>query len=354
MNILQIKSKKKCEWDLVSLGEVLLRFNPGNDLIHIARSFQVFDGGGEYNVAKNLAHCFRKQTTIVTALADNGLGRLAEDFIRQGGVGTTEIIWREPDETNPQMRNGIYFIERGFGLRPPNSTFDRGNTAVSQLKTGDIDWQKIFVEKGTRFFHTGGIFTALSESTSEAGLEAVKAAKEAGTSVSYDLNYRDSLWKNRGGSEAANTLNRKFLPFADVVFGVFDFNSRLAGFNEDKFRYSCEKMREEFPNIKIIASTLRDIQNAGRHNLSGVCISSEKIFKAKDYLNVEVFDRVGSGDAFAAGFIYGLIEGKDLQFALECGTAHAALVMTTAGDNSFSTVEEVQSLINDEGLSAKR
>ncbi len=196
-----LNNKKDCRWDLVSLGEVLLRFDPENERIHAARSFRVFDGGAEYNVARNLAKVFRQKTAIITALADNALGRLAEDFILQGGVDASEIRWREHDGRGANTRNGIYFIERGFGLRPPNSCFDRANTAVSQLKAGDVDWRQIFAEKGARWFHTGGVFTVLSETTAETANEAILIAKERGVIISYDLNYRDSLWKTRGGKE---------------------------------------------------------------------------------------------------------------------------------------------------------
>lgn len=354
MNVLQIKSKTECQWDVAGLGEVLLRFDPGYDRIHSVRSFTVFDGGGEYNVTKNLARCFHQRTVIVTALVDNGLGRLAEDFVRQGGVDVSGIIWREYDGIGTSARNGLYFIERGFGLRSPNSTFDRGNTAISQLKPGEIDWQKIFDEKGSRWLHTGGVFVGLSETTPDVVLEAAKAAKEQGVIVSYDLNYRASLWQKRGGREAANEINRKVLPFVDVVFGVFDFDSGLERFDEDDFRRAAEKMQQDFPNIKVIVSTLRDVKSASRHSLSGVCYAMGEVFKAKDYLDIDVLDRVGSGDGFAAGFIYGMLEDKGLQYAVDCGAAHGALVMMSVGDNSMSTVEEVEGLINNESLNARR
>ena len=343
--MLKIKSKSECRWDLVSLGEVLLRFDPGDERIHAAQSFRVFDGGGEYNVARNLTKTFRRETAIVTALADNALGRLAENLIWQGGVDPAEILWREADGKGENTRNGIYFIERGFGLRSPASCFDRANTAVSQLKTGEIDWQRIFADSGARWFHTGGIFTGLSETTPEVAREAMQAAKENGAVVSYDLNYRDSLWKERGGRESANKLNRELLVFADIAFGVFDFNSKLENFSENAYRQAAEKMLAEFPNLKIIVSTLRDVHSANRHDIGAVCLSQNQIFKAREYRNIEVLDRVGSGDAFAAGFIYGLLADKNAQFAIDCGTALAALVMTTVGDNSAATLAEVERLL---------
>ncbi len=345
MNSLNIKQKTDCLWDFVSLGEVLLRFDPIDERIHNARNFRVFDGGAEYNVARNLGKVFKQNTAIITALADNALGRLAEDFILQGGVDASEILWRTHDGKGENIRNGLYFIERGFGLRPAASCFDRANTAVSRLKAGDVDWRKIFVEKGARWFHTGGVFTGLSEITPDAAKEAMRFAKESGAIVSYDLNYRDSLWKTRGRRDAANRLNREFLPHTDVVFGVFDFDSRLSNFDENNFREAAEKMMNDFPNLKAIVSTLREVHSASLHDLSGVCFYKNQIYKAKDYKNTEVFDRIGSGDGFASGFIYGFLAGKDAQYSLECGVALGLLVMTTPGDNSTSTLSEVENLI---------
>lgn len=353
-SVVKIKEKNRSHWDFVSLGEVLLRFDSGDERIHTAQNFRVFDGGGEYNVARNLAKTFRQKTAVVTALADNALGRLAENFIWQSGVDSSEILWREADGKGENTRNGIYFIERGFGLRPPASCFDRANTAVSQLKPGEIDWHRIFAESGARWFHTGGIFVGLSQTTPEVAREAMRTAKENGTVVSYDLNYRDSLWKERGGREAANELNRELLGFADAAFGVFDFDSKLENFSENAFQGAAEKMLAEFPNLKIVVSTLRDVHSANCHNLSAVCLYQNQIFKAREYRKTEVLDRVGSGDAFAAGFIYGLLAGKNAQFAIDCGAALAALVMTTIGDNSMSTLAEVERLMQGGGAQAIR
>ena len=350
----QLKDKNLCRWDLVSLGEVLLRFDPGAERIHTARNFRVFDGGGEYNVARNLAKTFRCRTAVVTALADNALGRLAEEMIRQGGVDASEILWREADGKGENTRNGIYFIERGFGLRPPISCFDRANTAVSQLKAGDVDWRRIFSDEGARWFHTGGVFTGLSETTPEVAREAMICAKENGTVVSYDLNYRDSLWRERGGREAANALNRELLRHADIAFGVFGFDSKSENYSEKAFREAAEKMLAEFPNLKAVVSTLRDVLSASLHNLSAVCLYEKRIFKAREFCGVEVFDRVGSGDAFASGFIYGLLEEKGAQFAVDCGAALGALVMTTAGDNSTATLAEVERLMQGGGAGVVR
>lgn len=354
--MLKIKDKKECYWDFISLGEILLRFDPENERIHNARAFRVFDGGAEYNVARSLAKIFRSKTAIVTALADNSLGRLAEDFAQSAGVDTSEIVWREHDGIGANTRNGFYFIERGFGLRAPDSCFDRGNTSVSQLKVGDVDWQKIFVEKKALWFHTGGIFTGLSETTPQVALEAVKIAKENGAIISYDLNYRNSLWKNRGGKDAANKLNREFLPFADVVFGVIsdDFKPSVAEFDERKFQTAAEKMREDFPNLQVIVSTLRDVHNAGLHNFGAACFADNQVIIADKYEKTNVLDRVGSGDAFVSAFIYSLLNGKHLQFAADFGAAHGVLAMTSVGDNSTANIAEIEQLMRGEGSAAKR
>ena len=250
----------------------------------------------------------------------------------------------------------MYFIERGFGLRAPDSCFDRGNTAVSQLKVGEIDWQKFFSEKKVRWFHTGGIFTGLSETTPQVALEAVKIAKENGVIISYDLNYRNSLWKSRGGKDAANTLNREFLPFADVVFGVIsdDFKPSVAKFDKEKFQLAAEKMQKDFSNLQLIVSTLRDVHNAGLHNFGAACFTENGATVADKYENINVLDRVGSGDAFVSGFVHSLLEGKDVKFAADFGAAHGVLAMTTVGDNSTVSISEIEHLMRGEGSAVKR
>lgn len=342
--MLKIKDKKECRWDFVSLGEVMLRFDPEQDRIHSARSFRVWEGGGEYNVARGLSKVFRLDAAIVTALADNQIGRLVEDLIWQGGVDSSQILWRDVDGISRNVRNGMYFIERGFGLRSPVGCSDRGNTAISQLKTGDVDWKKIFEESSARWFHTGGIFAGLSETTPDVAREAMRIAKESGAIVSYDLNYRDSLWSERGGRDAANQLNHELLLYADVVFGVENFSAGFSEYDEESFRSAASEVISKFPNLKILATTLRDVKSASKHDLSAVCYAEDKIYKANDFTDLEVLDRVGSGDAFAAGLIYGLLNGKDVQSSLNYGTANSALTLTTLGDGSNATLKEIEKL----------
>src|SRR5262252_10896533 len=200
---LNVKPKHGCRWDLVSLGEVMLRLDPGDERVSTTRHFRVWEGGGEYNVARGLRRCFGLQTAIVTSLADNPVGRLVEDFILQGGVSTEHIRWVPYDGVGRTVRNGLNFTERGFGVRAALGCSDRGHTAVSQLKPGDIDWERIFGSEGARWFHTGGIFCALSDTTPLVAEEAMTAARKHGAIVSYDLNYRESLWKGIGGKARA-------------------------------------------------------------------------------------------------------------------------------------------------------
>lgn len=345
--MLNINEKTNCKWDIVTLGELLLRFDPGDARIWEADSFKVYDGGAEYNVAANLGKVFGMDTAFVSSIHDNLIGRLALGFARRAGVDSRFIRMTDAG------RNGIYFIERGFGPRAARSAFDRDNSAVSAAGADTFAFDDIFSE-GVRWFHTGGVFAGLSDTTPEAALAAMKAARAANAVVSYDLNYRDSLWGKRGGRDAANIVNKRLLPYADVVFGAFDAETDLEKFNEKSFAVSASAMMGEFPNLKMVVSTLRSIRDAGRHDLSGVCYANGEVTTATPQMNIGVFDRVGSGDAFAAGFIYGMLEGKEMQFALDCGTALGTLAMTTAGDVAAVMADEVFSLMNGGGAAAKR
>ncbi len=345
--MLSIKEKNSCKWDFVSLGELLLRFDPGEARISDARKFKVWDGGAEYNVAADLSRVFSLDVSLISALNNNAVGRLAIGLARNAGVDISNIELKETG------RNGLYFIERGFGPRAASSAFDRENTAISAVGSDSFDWNSIFA-KGVRWFHTGGIFAGLSEITPEAAMSALKAAREQGAVVSYDLNYRDSLWRKRGGRDAANEINRKLLPFADVVFGAFDFDSKLDNFEANSFSNVASTMQKQFPNLKIVVSTLRNIHSANRHDLSGVCYADGEIFEGIIRKDIDIFDRVGSGDAFAAGFIYGMLEGKGEKFAVDCGVSLGTLAMTTAGDVAAVTADEVFSFMTSNDATAKR
>lgn len=349
-----VKPKDNCRWDIASLGEVMLRLDPGDGRVYTTRSFQVWEGGGEYNVARGLKRCFGLDATVVTALADNAVGRLVQDLIFQGGVDQSHLKWVKYDGVGRTVRNGLNFTERGFGVRAAAGCSDRGHTAVSQLKPGEIDWDKIFGVEGARWFHTGGIFCALSETTPLVAREAMVAARKNGTIISYDLNYRESLWKAVGGKEKAVAVNRELAPLVDVMIGnEEDFTAALGfeveGMDEHhskldvgNFRRMIEHATAEFPNFKIVATTLRNAKTATCNDWGAVCYSEGELYEAKVRENLEIFDRVGGGDSFASGLIYGLLCERGPQWAVECGAAHGALAMTTPGDTTMATLSEVE------------
>lgn len=351
---LNLKTKDACRWDCVSLGEVMLRLDPGDERIHTTRSFKVWEGGGEYNVARGLKRCFGMNTAIVTALADNPVGRLVQDLIYQGGVDQSHLKWEKFDGVGRTVRNGLNFTERGFGIRAALGSSDRGHTAVSQLKPGDIDWEKIFGEEGARWFHTGGIFCALSDTTPAVAEEAMQSARNHGAVISYDLNYRASLWQSIGGQARAREVNRKLAPLIDVMIGnEEDFTAALGfeveGLDEHhskldvgNFRRMIERAVKEFPNLKLVATTLRHAKTATRNCWGAVCYADEKLYQAATREDLEIYDRVGGGDSFASGLIYGFLENKGPQWAVECGAAHGALAMTTPGDTTMATMAEVE------------
>ena len=353
MTQLKIKPKSGCAWDLVALGEVMLRLDPGDARVNTAREFRVWEGGGEYNVARGLRRCFGLQTAIVTALADNPIGRLVEDFMLQGGVDLRHVKWVPYDGVGRAVRNGLNFTERGFSVRAALGCSDRGHTAVSQLKPGEIDWEQIFAREGVRWFHTGGIFCALSETAPLVAREAMEAAKKSGAIISYDLNYRASLWKSIGGQQKAQQVNRALAPLMDVILGnEEDFTAALGfsveGLDEShseldstNFKRMIEKVVREFPNLSVVATTLRNAKTATINDWGAVGYYDGKFHEAPVRESLEIYDRVGGGDSFASGLIYGFLSGKDLGWAIDCGAAHGALAMTTPGDTSMATLPEV-------------
>jgi 2-dehydro-3-deoxygluconokinase len=338
----------------VSLGEVMVRLDPGPGRIHTTRAFEVFEGGGEYNVARGLRRCFGMDTAVVTALVDNPVGRLVQDLIFQGGVDQTHLRWVKDDGVGRAARNGLNFTERGFGVRAALGCSDRGHTAVSQLAPGEIDWETIFGKEGARWFHTGGIFAALSETTPLVAKEAMEAARRHGTVVSYDLNYRPSLWKSIGGQRRAQEVNRQLAPLVDVMLGneedftaalgfeVEGLDESLSALDPGNFRRMIEKAVKDFPNFAVVATTLRTATTATRNDWGAVCYHEGRIHEAPTRDGLEIFDRVGGGDSFASGLIYGLMAGKGPEWAVECGAAHGALAMTTPGDTTMATLAEVE------------
>jgi 2-dehydro-3-deoxygluconokinase len=364
-SMLKVKSAAECQWDLISLGEVMLRLDPGVGRIHTARSFEAWEGGGEYNVARGLRRCFGKRTAILTALADNPIGRLLEDLMLQGGTDTSLVKWVAYDGVGRTVRNGLNFTERGFGPRPAVGCSDRGHSAASQLEPDDFDWQHIFTDLGSRWLHCGGIFAALSDTTPAVAARAFEMAKRSGTVVSYDLNYRDSLWRTIGGQANACKVNRELVGCVDVLFGNEEDFSAALGFEiegvdstyselrTDSFRRMIEKVVAAYPNIKAVATTLRTAKTAGLNGWGAIGYCSGEFFEVTP-TDVEIFDRVGGGDSFASGYIYGLLEGKDPLWSMHCGTAHGALAMSTPGDTSMASRSEVERLMKGSGSRIQR
>lgn len=357
MSILNIKPPGSCKYDLISLGEIMLRFDPGEGRIRTAREFKVWEGGGEYNVARGLRRCFGLKTAVCTAFAENDVGQLLEDFILQGGVDTELIRWVPFDGVGRTVRNGLNFTERGFGARGAVGISDRGNTAASQLKPGDFDWDHIFGKLGARWLHTGGIFAALSDTTPRLVLEAVQAARKHGTIVSYDLNYRPSLWKSVGGQKRAQEVNREIAQHIDVMIGNEEDFTACLGFEVQgadqhiskievtAFKKMIEKAVKTYPNFKVAATTLRAVKSATRNDWGAICWAGGFFYAAPNREDMEILDRVGGGDSFASGLIYGFLQFNDPQKAVEYGAAHGALAMTTPGDTSMASLKEVEALV---------
>ncbi|MGN0847719.1 MAG: PfkB family carbohydrate kinase [Kiritimatiellia bacterium] len=354
---LNVKRAEACRWDAASLGEVMLRLDPGDGRIHTAREFKVWEGGGEYNVVRGLRRCFGLRTTAVTAFAENPVGRLVEDFMLQGGVDVSHVSWAKFDGVGREVRNGLNFVERGFGCRGARSCADRGLTAVSQLRPGMIDWERLFGEEGVRWFHTGGIFAALSETTAEVAIEALKAAKKHGTVTSYDLNYRASLWKSIGGQAKAREVNREIAKYVDVMIGneedftaalgiaVEGVDANMTTLPVEGFRKMIERAVAIYPNFKVVATTLRGVRSATVNDWSAICWYRGELHQSVQRPGLEIYDRVGGGDSFASGLIYGLMAFDDAGKAVEYGAAHGALAMTTPGDTSMAMKADVEKLV---------
>jgi 2-dehydro-3-deoxygluconokinase len=363
---LTIRPADECRYDIVSLGEVMLRLDPGEGRIRTTRHFRAWEGGGEYNVARGLRRCFGQRAAVVSAFAKNEVGLLMEDFILQGGVDTSLVKWVDYDGIGRTVRNGLNFTERGFGLRGAVGCSDRGNTAASQMKKGDIDWEYIFGDLGVRWFHTGGIFAALSETTGDVVIEAAQVAKKYGTIVSYDLNYRPSLWKGFGGLEKCREINREIAKSVDVMIGneedftaclgfeVEGADENLTDLDVSSFKKMIEKAVAEFPNFKATATTMRGVKTATINDWEAMCCVDGHFYESKQRSNLEIMDRVGGGDSFASGFIYGLMQLEDPQQAVEYGAAHGALAMTTPGDTTMASLAEVEKIVGGGGARVDR
>uniref|UniRef100_A0A7V4XQK2 Sugar kinase n=1 Tax=Acidobacterium capsulatum TaxID=33075 RepID=A0A7V4XQK2_9BACT len=365
MSLLPPLNRTHYAWDCLALGEIMLRFDPGEGRIHTTRQFAVWEGGGEYNVVRGLRRCFGLRTAVATAFADNPVGRLVEDLVLQGGVDTSLIRWLPYDGVGRAARNGLYFLERGFGQRPGVACFDRGHTAIAQVKPGDFDWTAIFAQ-GVRWFHTGGIFAGLSATSPQVALEAIRAARAAGTIVSFDLNYRDSLWREFGGNAEATRVNQQLVREVDVLIGgEEDFRERLGipitvsptkssgPMPLEGWDHLLREVAGAYPNLKVIAATRRTVTSS-MHNTWGGVVHSQGQTIEVPLRPIEILDRVGGGDSFASGFIYGLLQNQPLEWALRCGVAHGMLTMTTPGDASMVTLAEVEHAMADGSIRMRR
>ncbi len=363
---LTIKSREQCRWDAAALGEIMLRLDPGEGRIRTTRSFKVWEGGGEYNVVRGLRRCFGLRTTVVTSIVDNEVGRLLEDLMLQGGVDLSHVKWLPFDGIGRAARIGLNFTERGFGIRGAVGCSDRGHSAASQLKPGDIDWKHLFEVEGVRWFHTGGIFAALSATTSELVIEAMEAAHAAGTIISYDLNYRPSLWKSQGGTARAMEVNRRIASLVDVMIGnEEDFTAALGfevpGLDEHiskldpgNFKKMISEVLKMYPNFKAVATTLRNAKTASVNDWGAILWADGEFYEAPLRENLEIFDRVGGGDSFASGLAYAFLAGKSPLEAVACGAAHGALAMTTPGDTSMASLKEIDSAMKGKGARVVR
>ncbi len=366
MPVIDVKPKSKCKYDILSLGEIMIRLDPGEGRIHTTRTFQVWEGGGEYNVARGLRRCFGKTAAVVTAIADNPVGRLLEDLILQGGVSMEYVKWVPYDGIGRKVRVGLNFTERGFGARGAVGCSDRARSAASQLKKGDIDWEKIFGADGVRWLHTGGIFAALSETTPDVVIEAVTAAKKHGTIVSYDLNFRASLWKDIGGTERAKAVNREIASHVDVMIGneedftaalgfkVPGLDDHLSQLDPANFKKMILEACKAYPNFHAVATTLRNAKTATVNDWGAILYAGGAFHDAILRPDLEIFDRVGGGDSFASGLIYGLMEGKTASEAVNYGAAHGALAMTTPGDTTMASQSEVEKIMKGGGARVDR
>lgn len=363
---MDLKLREDATFDAVSLGEVMLRLDPGEGRIRTARQFRAWEGGGEYNVIRGLRKCFGLKTAVLTALADNEVGKLVEDFMLQGGVDTSLVVWKKTDGIGRLCRNGLNFTERGFGIRGAKGCSDRANTAISQARPEDFDFDYIFGELGVKWLHTGGIYAALSEQASRTVIEAIKTAKKYGTLVSYDLNYRPSMWSAIGGQAKAQEVNREIASYIDVMIGNEEDFTACLGFeiegqdaslkelNVDGYKKMIETAVQTYPNFKAVATTLRTVKTATVNDWSALCWADGQIHKARDYQNLEIMDRVGGGDSFASGLIYGLMTTGDAALAVNYGAAHGALAMTTPGDTTMASKDEVEAIMGGAGARVQR
>lgn len=343
-----IRSASDCEFDLLALGECMIRLSPpGHQRIELTPVFEAYAGGGEYNVAYALAR-YGMRTSWVSRLVDNPLGQFIRNHAKASGMDLSEVVWVLYDGSGRSDRIGLNFTEVGIGVRASVTMYDRGHTAIGHMKPGDVDWKRIFSNRGVRWFHTGGIFTALSDSCAGVALESMKAAHEAGSIVSYDLNFRSKLWS----SAKAIEVTKKLIPFIDVLIGNEEDFQKVLGFDVEGtdeslkalpvegYKRMVERVVKTYPNIHAVGTTLREVVSGLINNWSAIMYYGGTFYESKKYANLEIEDRVGGGDGFCSGFVYGLLHGMSPQECVELGAAHGAMLQTTRGDTSMVTMEE--------------
>ena len=335
--------------DLVSIGALVHRLDPGIIPFGKAIQFAIHVSGGEYNVAANLADCFRLKTGIITAMIDNPLGDLVAQRVRAMGVKPFYKRFEHNGVTGPNI--ATVYSDRGQGVRAPEVFYNRSNEAAARLKPGDFDWDVVF-EGGVRWFHSGGIFAALSETTAEVIIEGMQAAKAAGAVISFDLNYREKLWKISGGLDRAQEVIGRIVENVDVLVGNEEDLQKGLGIagpevaaksrlDPGTFFGMIDQVVQRHPQIKIVATTLREVHSTNRHSWSAVAWVNGKTHVAPT-CELNVLDRVGGGDGFASGFFYGILAGEPPEEAIKLGWAHGALLTTFPGDTTMATVEQVR------------
>ncbi len=348
---LTVRDASSCAFDFLALGAVVHRLDPGTIPFRKAKSFEIHVSGGEYNVAANLADCFGQRTAITTAMVDNGIGELVQSRVREMGVTPFYKHFKHDGVRGPNI--ATVYSDRGHGVRAPVVFYNRANEAGAMLKPGDFDWATLFGQ-GVRWFHSGGIFAALSETTSELILEGMQAAKAAGAIVSFDLNYRGKLWDSVGGKDRAQATLGKIAKYVDVLIGNEEdlqkglgvagpevTNKTESKLDTKMFFEMIERTVAKFPNIQAVATTLREVHSTNRHDWSAVLWHTGKPYTAPT-CQLDVVDRIGGGDGFAAGLIYGLLAGKSPEESLRLGWAHGALLTTFPGDTTIAKLPEVE------------
>ena len=359
---LKVLKASECEFDLLSLGECMIRLSPpGHQRIELTPVFEAYAGGGEYNVSYALAR-YGMRTGWVSRVVDNPLGHFIRNHAQASGMDLSEVLWIPYDGSGRADRIGFNFTEVGMGVRASVSMYDRGHTAISHLKPGDADWKRIFGKRRVRWFHTGGIFSALSESCAEVALESMKAAHDAGTIVSYDLNFRSKLWSSKKAIE----VTKKLVPYIDVLIGNEEDFQKVLGFEvegtDEKlselpvegYKKMVEKVVKAYPNIHAVGTTLREVVSGLVNNWSAIMYYGGTFYESRKYKNLEIEDRVGGGDGFCSGFVYGLLHDMSPQECVELGAAHGALLQTTRGDTSMVTMEEIMHVMKGGGARIKR